>query len=538
MMASNPCMQGGPSAGGWAARWSAADHRQVFGRGGNDTIAFIFVRSANKKQPLSWLSSVAHAMALAPIGSAVHLVQKRPLTHADAACVRSLDNIGTIRVHDMPSDDTEAGPSGGRECSGYLFWLLRNWQSLPSQMFFMHESPPDALSPSTMLAALASPRGFVNLLSPNAAVLRCFEPRVTAEATQAAGHTAGSGAATQGGSTSSRQQQIKPRRHRILAARTHYELPSSLHELLGALRIPPPRCVITPCCAEFRLRRDAAYRHRSRTDLALIDAYVRHRGGAGVVTDTEGGSGGGGGISGDRPRATAQPLAAGAASSGSAAAGVLPGWPPTRCHAMEHAWHLIFGEPSVLSPLPPRILRAGKSMRCCRLQERREGRPDVAGRGESGADECSLGVCPRYTHLPCSTARRVASEGSLGASNSMALHIVRALLRGDSQCVLDGATRGSATRGRGAGRGGGTDDAAQTDSGGDDALIAPQCGGGSLLGGAHRAVLAHVWNGTRSPHGSPMGSPGPAEIGELLRVLSPRTSPSAAGGPLSCTINV
>ena len=113
-MASNPCMQGGPSAGGWAARWSAADHRQVFGRGGNDTIAFIFVRSANKKQPLSWLSSVAHAMALAPIGSAVHLVQKRPLTHADAACVRSLDNIGTIRVHDMPSDDTEAGPSGGR----------------------------------------------------------------------------------------------------------------------------------------------------------------------------------------------------------------------------------------------------------------------------------------------------------------------------------------------------------------------------------------------------------------------------------------
>ena len=120
----------------------------------------------------------------------------------------------------------------------------------------------------------------------------------------------------------------------------------------------------------------------------------------------------------------------------------------------------------------------------------------------------------------------------------MALHIVRALLRGDSQCVLDGATRGSATRGRGAGRGGGTDDAAQTDSGGDDALIAPQCGGGSLLGGAHRAVLAHVWNGTRSPHGSPMGSPGPAEIGELLRVLSPRTSPSAAGGPLSCTINV
>ena len=448
-----PC---GPATA--SSRWMAAanEFREIFG-GSNtsDSIAFVFVRTGSKR--LWWLPALANAMAAAPRSSAIHLVQKRPLNVDDASCVESLHAMSVIRIHDMQTDDAEAGPNGGRECSGYLFWLLRNWESLPSQMFFMHDAPPDTLTARSLLGALQSSRGFVNLLPPNAAVLRCFRPR-RQEAEAASEHAPGGGGA-------------------IGVARTHYELPESLRDLLAGLRHPPPRCVLTPCCAEFRVRREAVHRHRTRADLKRVDAYVRGR----------------------DSKETSVPPHTGA-SMGS---GVMAGWPPTRCHAMEHAWHLLFGEPSILAPLPPRTLRAAQVMRCCRPSSKGGG-----GQQDHPADMllngagCSIRACPRLTHLPCNEQR--VERGASRSSLLMTMYGVRALLRDDPSCALGGKESGATS------------------------WAPPHCGGVALLSGPQYVALAYAWNATRQ------------RLEGGMIVASPRGTMGSGqvGAQLSCTLNL
>ena len=60
-------------------------------RAANGSVAFIFVRAVHRS--LTWLPELASAVANAPRGSGIHLVQKRELTPKDAACVRSLDRF-------------------------------------------------------------------------------------------------------------------------------------------------------------------------------------------------------------------------------------------------------------------------------------------------------------------------------------------------------------------------------------------------------------------------------------------------------------
>jgi len=143
-------------------------------RGTNGSVAFIFVRAV--RRPLSFLRGLAQAVLSAPSGSGIHLVQKRELTSSEIACVSSVS--GPVHIHSMHASEAEAGPHGGRECSGYIFWLARHWHALPAHMLFMHEEPPDSLTAAALADALASPRGFVNLLAAPAAVLRCFAPPI------------------------------------------------------------------------------------------------------------------------------------------------------------------------------------------------------------------------------------------------------------------------------------------------------------------------------------------------------------------------
>ena len=140
--------------GGWRASldaaWDAAASAEAL-RHTNSSVAFVFVRALNR--PLSYLRALATSLRVAPSGSGAHLVQKRELTSRDAACVRAAAAIGPVRVHYMRSSEEEAGPRGGRECSGYVMWLLHHWHALPAQMFFMHEAPPDHLNGAALAAA-------------------------------------------------------------------------------------------------------------------------------------------------------------------------------------------------------------------------------------------------------------------------------------------------------------------------------------------------------------------------------------------------
>ena len=415
-------------------------------RQSNASVAFIFIRASSKKS-LWWLPVFARAVAVAPIGSGVHLVQKRELTSDDAACVRSVG--GSVHIHSMHSSDAEAGPSGGRECTGYLFWLARHWRSLPAHMFFMHEAPPDHLD---LAAALASPHGFVNLLSPSAAVLRCFSPPPDEPAA---------------------------REHGLqLRVRTTYELPASLRRLLEALRLPTPACVLTPCCANFRLRREAAHR-RTLADLSLVDRYIRgqevsahdgadlqmnanqmsaHDGASSILAAHDGGgfqrgafvSRGGGSELSSSPSHLADWPTRGMASGRPI---TTSAWPPTRCHAMEHAWHLLFGEAALLSPLPPRTTRLGRKIWCCAHSKpmmSTHGRPLSSSAPSTLHGPWYLPACPETAGLP--TWRATASARATpqpptrkGASSSaeptlpraaslFVIKMVRALLWPDGRC--------------------------------------------------------------------------------------------------------
>lgn len=382
----------------------------------DDDAAFIFVRALHR--PLTWLQELVMVASAISSSSAVHLVQKSALTARDEACVRSV-GAGVV-IHHMNAEAAELGPFGGRECTGYIFWLLRNWHMLPAHMFFMHESP-DSLTPRSLSQALGSTRGFTNLLPDNAAILRCFGPARASATAARKGSVDGSffsaaaepSTAAQAGGSSQ------------LIVRTSYELPAGLKHLLHRVGISAPRCVLTPCCANFHVRREAVLR-RTRAELMLVDAYVRRR----------------------APFAQPTPPTDGRS----------PAWPPTPCHALEHAWHLLFGEPPLLSPLPPRTLRAGKQLRCCRVAaDTREAAapltPISGGRRLSRA--CAPQACPLELPVPC------AADGPRGlhATNLVAMQLIRALLRDDRGCSLEPR---------------------------------PTCGGGDLLGGSR--PLAEVWN--------------------------------------------
>jgi hypothetical protein len=408
-----------------------------------------------------------------------------------------------VRVHLMVASEHEAGPMGGRECSGYLFWLTREWLSLPEQMFFMHETPPDNFDVNVFAAALMSQRGFVNLLHPNAAVLRCFTP--TALPSAVASSTI-----------------APPTGGLRLIARTSYELPASLRHLLLRLGLPAPACVLTPCCANFRLRQATA-RLRTLDDLRVIDAYVR----ASSCLEVRNGSSESG-ANGDARLPAPKHRRAKALHCTQASRdddGSPSGWPPTRCHAMEHAWHLVFGEPSLLSPLPPRTLRQFRPLHCC--TEHAASRVGAEQRPRSGhppSVPCSIPTCPSTTSLPCGGARMrgasqrlvssplrqrpagsagvAAGRESLPASPSRAaglflMHAVRALLANDPGCALQDSTR------------------------------SPSCYGGTLLGSSW--PLIDAWNATRA-----------GSIMELLETLggipSVRTATQLLA--LQCTVQI
>ena len=412
-------------------------------RQGNTSVAFIFVRAGYKR--LWWLPELSHAVSAAPAGSSVQIIQKRKLTPGDAACVRAVS--GRVHIHFMNSSDVEAGPSGGRECTGYLYWLETRWHSLPDQMYFMHEEPPDYLHLS---AALASPHGFINVLHPSAAVLRCFPPP-----------------------DASRGSTIH------LRARTTYELPVSLGELLSELGLPTPTCVLTPCCANFRITRDAA-RTRTLADLRRVDAYIR-----GVDAEAH---------------STSNPHSARGARSAHGAHNVPASWPtrgmalgatwpPTRCHAMEHAWHLLFGAAPLLAPLPPRTSRVGtRKTFCC-----------AHGRRAMGAS-WALPTCPQTESIPTSSARAALKRsGNVSASTAVhraaslfAMQTIHALLWPDGRCAHAGHA---------------------------PPHTPPHCAGASLLGGG---TIVSMWNEARA-----------SSLSDLLPSVAPNNGDDGGAGMTS-----
>ena len=437
-------------------------------RGTNRSVAFIFVRASHN--PLWWLHAVARSMVGAPANSSIHIVQKRELTSHDETTIRSVASTLPISVHHMRASETEAGPRGGRECTGYIFWLLKYWHALPAQMLFMHESPPAGLE-KMLATALGSTRGFVNLLHPNAAVLRCFAPSPDGTL-----HSAIGGAPVIGGAP--------------IGARTTYELPPSLRSLLLSLRLPIPACVSTPCCANFRLTREAALT-RSRDDLRLVDAYVR--------------------------RNSSEPLSRRAMPPDWPTRGIQPRWPPTHCHAMEHAWHLLFGEPAFLAPLPPKLVNliSHRKVFCCAHVRSESALNATAGsryRARLAGGESELPGCPWTDALPTAEATAKAVREARNASthlvhssiaadlrksaaradvrltkatNLFGVHVIRSLLAPDTRCDLE------------------------SDS--------PHCAGGPLLGSGKG--VGEAWRTTRSASGqaSPLA---------LLQRLAPPTRTS------------
>ena len=355
------------------------DARPALAANKDKSIAFIFVRAGSRK-PLHWLQGVADLMASGAVGSGVHIVQKTELSTHDAQCVRSIR--GPVHIHNMPLDAVDAGPKGGRECTGYIYWLRMHLRRLPHSMFFMHESPPAHLM-ETFASALASPQGFFNLLQPQAAVLRCFAP-----------------------STASSDRSLR-------VNTSPYVLPKSLRQLLGRLGIEPPHCVLTPCCAEFRLLRSALRRADvTPAKLTMIDEYVR----------------------GITPPPSEE-------VDGTTGWGLGGKWLPTRCHAMEHAWHLLFRQPSLLTPLPPRTLRPGRLTATNRW-------------------------IPPSTKISCAGTHIQSTPTTQRAFGWLTMHLIRALVAG----------------------GGGSDNTRC------DAQSATCSDGSSLLGSSYG--LSRAWNAT------------------------------------------
>lgn len=243
-----------------------------------DSVAFVFVRAATDPSLKRWLPRFAADVA--PIGT-IHLVLKSPLAKDDAAIAAQLPGV---ILHHTNASRTEAGPLGGRECSGYLHWLLsfRDWNQLPAWTFFMHGTL-DVLNAARLETALQSSRGFEPIIPRRFSRLSCL----ASSSRDGARHKRGSKPGT---------------------------LPESLKPLFASLKLPMPDCVSAPCCASFRLRRDAV-RGRSRADLHAIADYAR----------------------------TPLPLA----DRGRR----LP-VDSTGCHGLESVWHVLFGSPPLMLERP------------------------------------------------------------------------------------------------------------------------------------------------------------------------------------------
>ena len=143
----------------------------------------------------------------------------------------------------------------------------------------------------------------------------------------------------------------------------------------------------TPCCASFRLTREAALT-RSRDDLRLVDAYVRRNG--------------------------SEPLSRRAMPPDWPTRGIQPRWPPTHCHAMEHAWHLLFGEPAFLAPLPPKLVNliSHRKVFCCAHVRSESALNATAGsryRARLAGGESELPGCPWTDALPTAEATAKAA---------------------------------------------------------------------------------------------------------------------------------
>ena len=193
--------------------------------------AFVMVR-AQRKASHPWLPDLAADVAPAPI----HLLYKRELTPLEACEVQVAQSRprAQVEVHQLHENATEAGPKGGRECSGYLDFIINRWTHLPERTFFMHEDA-DPLSTTSIRTAMQA-TGYSSLGHPAGALLRCFAPVESAAAAVAASPS-------------------------IMRSTTTYQLPIDLHDLLRQKGLIAPQCVITQCCATFMVSRATIKRH-------------------------------------------------------------------------------------------------------------------------------------------------------------------------------------------------------------------------------------------------------------------------------------
>ena len=194
-------------------------------------VAFVMVR-AQRKASHPWLPNLAGDVAPAPI----HLLYKRELTPLEECEVQLAQSRprAHIEVHQLHESAAEAGPKGGRECSGYLDFIINRWAHLPERLFFMHEDADPLSTASIRIALQAS--GYSSLGPTAGALLRCFAPLESAALATVASPPS-------------------------VQSSTTYQLPRDLHNLLRQMGLTAPRCVITQCCATFMVSRATIKRH-------------------------------------------------------------------------------------------------------------------------------------------------------------------------------------------------------------------------------------------------------------------------------------
>lgn len=269
-----------------------------FSRGPHDTsllparpgrsAAIIFAMGAAKPSP--WLPSFVRAVA----PTSIHIMTPtrhafKPVSlpfgftfcwyadHADSAA--RLKRCHVI-AHALPPGNRN-GQLGSRECGCYLVFLQRMWDRLPDDMLFLHDSPEE-VDVQMLVRALASPKTFAHVLNEKRSTLKCFE---------------------------------RPGLPTAAPGWLYGEVSAELRRA----SLASPHCVYGPCCAMFKVSKEAVLRQPRQVYAQLYD-YVNSNHG-------------------------------------------MAREPHTRCHRIEFVWPLLFGESSWQHPIgASEVLRLGLAM--------------------------------------------------------------------------------------------------------------------------------------------------------------------------------
>ena len=238
--------------------------------------AVVFAMGAGKACP--WLPSFVAAIH----PTAVHLVTgprgmrslEPQLRLMRAVCYAPhINESCAMAVHRVnPFAD---GGNGARECGCFLHFLLTMRSRMPDDVLFMHDSV-EQVDLLLLRRALQSPMRFAHVLDERRALFKCFPTA--------------SGATTSGG-----------------------RLDLKVQGLFRSLAVYAPRCVVVPCCAMFKVTREAVL-SRPPSLYSVLNQFVQTNGLLGQ----------------------------------------------TACHGLEFVWHIVFGAQAWLHPLlPDFVMRDG-----------------------------------------------------------------------------------------------------------------------------------------------------------------------------------